>query len=119
MHHWARHNGSAEHFYIHNSNRMYRMRATNKVVLTLILAILVVINIYSLGYVIVNKALAKRQSVDLREPGVFQIGFGVETSLIEHLTTLAHQEEHRLLKHVEPISPLDMNGASTFEIPGR
>jgi hypothetical protein len=94
------------------------MRATNKMLLTLILATLVVINVYSVGYVIVNKALAKRQSVDLREKGVFDIGFGVETQLIDHLTTLAHQEEH-LLKHVEPISPLDMNGASTFEIPGR
>jgi len=74
------------------------MRATNKVLLTVILATLVLINVYSLGYMIFNKALAQRQPEELRERGVFEIGFGVETIFINHLATLAHQEEQHLLQ---------------------
>jgi hypothetical protein len=40
------------------------MRATNKALITLILATLVAINVYSLDHVIVNNALAKQQPLN-------------------------------------------------------
>jgi len=84
------------------------MRATNKVLLTLILATLVVINVYSLGYMIVNKALAQRQPeqhtpFQSNHNKAFQFqslsGIGESVTFINHQLQLAFEEEQQILQH--------------------
>jgi hypothetical protein len=87
------------------------MRAT-KVLLTLILTTLVVINVYSLGHVIVNKALAKRQSVELSEPGIIDHH---QTIFIDHHVTAAHQEERHILQHVPQPIIVDFSRGAKFQ----
>jgi hypothetical protein len=91
---------------------MYRMGATNKM-LTFILATLVVINVYSLGYMTFNKALAQRQpeqhtpfqSHHIEASHLIEAGIGETVIFINHDLQLAHEEEQHTLQHeLQPVT---------------